>query len=154
VILAEQGFAHDEIQAALVDFDDVVLAGKRMRAIAELKGREGFRETVFALSRITNILPEEFSGGGVDSAGLDEEERALHDAHETVRAGIAELAADGRFERIYEQLATLKPAIDRFFDRVLVMDKDETVRKRRLNLLHHVGKSIRLFADVKELVIS
>lgn len=154
VILAEQGFSHDEIRAALVDFDDIVLAGKRMRAIAALRARPDFRDTVFALSRVTNILPGDHRGEEVNAVALGPEELALFDAHEAVRESVAQLALDGRFERVYEQLASLKPAIDAFFGKVLVMDPDENVRARRLSLLARVAKSIRLFADVKQLVVS
>ncbi len=153
-VFAEQGFAHDEIQASLADFDDIVLAAQRLRAIAVLRHRPDFRESMFALSRVTNILPKDFSGDTVDPAALDTEERALYDAHELVRDLCRQLAHDGEFEQLYTQLSSLKPPIDRFFDRVLVMEKETSVRNRRLALLKHLETSIRLFADVRQLVIA
>jgi glycyl-tRNA synthetase beta chain len=153
-IFAEQGFQHDEIQAALADFDDVTLAAARLKAIAELRHREGFREAMFALSRVTNILPAGFSAGNVDPAELDAEERALYDAHAAIREQAMMLAREMKFTELYDLLATLKPAIDRFFDRVMVMDKDEAVKERRLSLLARVAGSIRFFGDVKQLVIA
>jgi len=153
-IFEEQGFQHDEIQAALADFDDVMLATARLKAIASLRRLEGFRETMFALSRVTNILPAGFDGVTVDPALLDGEEKALYDAHAAVREQAARLAAEMKFAELYDLLAALKPAIDRFFDHVMVMDKDAAVRERRLSLLCRVAATIRLFGDVKQLVIA
>jgi glycyl-tRNA synthetase beta chain len=153
-IFEEQGFAHDEIQASLVSFDDVVQAGRRLKALATLRHRPQFRDVIFALSRVTNIVPAGFAGTGVAPASLGDEERALYDAHEAVRESALALAGECKFEELYGLLSALKPPIDRFFEKVLVMEKDDTVRNRRLSLLKRVEESIRLFADVRRLVIA
>ena len=153
-VFEEQGFAHDEIQASLVDFDDVVLATKRLRALAVVRQHADFRAVMFALSRVTNILPKGFSGTTVDLAACQSEERALYEAHERIRREAVRCGRDGDFERLYTLLSSLKPSIDLFFDKVLVMDQDASVRNRRLALLKNVEASIRLFADVKRLVIA
>jgi len=44
-----------------------------------------------------------------------------------------------------ETIATLRPAVDRFFDKVLVMAEDRTVRQNRLRLL---GKLDELFSSL------
>jgi len=150
-IFEEQGFAHDEIQASFVDFDDAVAAAMRLKALATLRRREGFREVGLALSRVTNIIPKGFNAVSYDPAALGPEERALHDAHEALRSRAEPLANEMKYEELYEILASMRPVIDRFFDAVLVMDKDETVRNRRLSLLSSVAGTIRRLADVRAL---
>ena len=155
VIFEEEGFQHDEIDASLVDFDDSVLAGKRLAALAVLKARPDFRANILAFSRVTNIIPKDFKGTALaDPAGLDELERRLWDAHEAVRERAAMLAGEGRFDELFAVLAEMKPAIDLFFEKVMVNDPDEAVRGRRLALVKRVGGSIRLFANVKALIIN
>lgn len=155
VIFEEEGFQHDEIDACLVDFDDSVLAGKRLATLAVLKARPDFREIILAFSRVTNIIPKDFKAPALeDPAGLDELERKLWDAHEAVRERAAGLAADARFDELFGVLAEMKPAIDLFFEKVMVNDKDEAVRSRRLALVKRVGLSILLFANVRALVIN
>jgi len=155
VIFSEEGFQHDEIEACLVSFDDSVLAGKRLAALAVLKARPDFRETILAFSRISNIIPKDFKGAvPAGSAGLDEQERLLWDAHESVREMAEQLAREARFDELFLLLAGMKPAIDLFFEKVMVNDKDEAVRARRLGLVKLVGETIRLFASVRELVIN
>ncbi len=157
-IFEEQGFQHDEIGASLIGFtregeDDPVSAAKRLIGIAASRRRPGFREIVFALSRVTNIIPAGFEGAPINPDELVTPERKLHEAGERVREEAEKLSADGNYEKLFDLLATLKPEIDSFFDAVLVMDKDEAVRKRRLAVLKHVEKSIRLFGDLRKLVI-
>lgn len=153
-VFTEQGFMHDEIQASLVDFDDLVLAGLRLKALAQLRHRPGFRETAFALSRVTNILPKGYAGGTVNVAGLDAEERTLYAAWDAIHGKADELAHEANFEAMYDLLAALKPAIDRFFDAVMVMDPDTAVRERRLALLWTIQQTIRAFADVRALIVA
>jgi len=152
-VFEEQGFQHDEIQAALVDFEDILYATRRLKALVTLKMRPGFRDTLLALSRVTNILAKVEGEGSASREALDEPERELYDAHQRVAARARELAEAGDFEALYGVLATLKPAIDAFFDRVLVMDPDEAVRRRRLDLLKLVEGTIRLFVDVRQLAL-
>ena len=55
--------------------------------------------------------------------------------------------AQGDFKGFLQGVSALKGPIDEFFDQVLVMDKDEAIRKNRLALLHHIAK---LFAQLAE----
>jgi len=153
-VFEEQGFQHDEIQAALVDFEDVLYAARRLKALVTLKMRPGFRETMLALSRVTNILPKGYECDGIALEPLDDPERALATAFLGVNTRAKELAEAGDFEALYDLLATLKPAINAFFERVLVMDPDESVRRRRLDLLKTIEGTIRLFVDVRALVLA
>ncbi len=152
-VFEEQGFAPDEIAAVLAGFDDVTLAAGRLKALAVVKSRPGFREAVQALSRVTNILPKGFTPVEFDPASLGGAESALHAAHAAIAEACAADARAGNFEALWDRLLSLAPAIAAFFDGVMVMDPDEAVRARRLSLLHGIDASIRRFADVRQLVI-
>lgn len=152
-VFEEQGFAPDEIAAVLAGFDDVSRAAARLRALAVVKSRPGFREAVQTLSRVTNILPKGFAGAPVDAAALAGPEAALHAAHAAIADAVAAHEAAGEFEALWDRLLTLSPSIAAFFDGVMVMDPDESVKTRRLSLLKEIDGSIRKFADVRQLVI-
>jgi glycyl-tRNA synthetase beta chain len=53
-----------------------------------------------------------------------------------------------------EQLSQLKPAIDAFFEGVLVMDARAEIRNNRLALLETVAGLIRTFADFRALGVA
>lgn len=58
------------------------------------------------------------------------------------------LAAHGEFEVLFRLLATLTPAVDRFFAEVLVMADDPDLRQARLTLVWRLAKLFRLLADL------
>jgi glycyl-tRNA synthetase beta chain len=61
-----------------------------------------------------------------------------------------------RTERKYEdallEIAKLRPAIDRFFDKVMVMVEDAQLRANRLALLQTLVKEFTTIADFSEIV--
>ncbi len=57
------------------------------------------------------------------------------------------------YEELYKKLLNAKEAIDEFFDKVLVMDKDEKVKENRLTLLYSIKKKFDKIADFSKLVI-
>ncbi len=57
------------------------------------------------------------------------------------------LFTDGSYLQGLEQLAELRPAVDQFFDDVMVMVEDETVKNNRLALLNQLLQCFRQVAD-------
>ena len=58
------------------------------------------------------------------------------------------------YAKLLTQLAALQPAIDTFFDVVLVMAKEPALRANRLALLNRIGQNIYAVADLTKLVIA
>ena len=69
-------------------------------------------------------------------------------------AAAAEQAAikDGGYAAQLERIAGLRPAIDHFFDEVLVNDPDPVVRDNRLRLLNQLITEFSSIADFSEIV--
>ena len=61
--------------------------------------------------------------------------------------------APSDYEQAFSRLAGLRPAIDRFFDDVLVMDDDPELRRARLSLLARIDELARAVVDVSHLVV-
>jgi len=59
--------------------------------------------------------------------------------------------AAGDFTGALVALATAKPAVDKFFDDVLVMAEDPAVRANRLALLRGVAQTMNRVADISKL---
>ncbi|MDP7169358.1 MAG: hypothetical protein QF701_16660, partial [Nitrospinota bacterium] len=102
----------------------------------------------------------EFSGGLL----ADEGERALAEAIEGCAGEIGklmfplrELRRDGEgslgraYAGVMEKVTALRPAVDRFFDEVLVMAEDEKLRRNRLALLGRVGALFTPVADFSKI---
>jgi glycyl-tRNA synthetase beta chain len=144
-------FPPDLVEAVLAaGFDDVVDARQRLEALAEVKTRPDFVPLAVAFKRVANIQ-EKAGGPGaarVDPALLrDEAERRLHAELERVEAETSSLRERRDYPAVLRNVATLEPAVARFFDEVLVMAEDPALRANRLGLMRRVAS---LFADLAD----
>jgi len=143
-------FAVDLVEAVLTaGHDDVVDARQRLQALAVVRQREDFVPLAISFKRVANIQEKAPAGGaGLDPALLTEPaELALVAELERVEREAAALRTRRDYPAILRAVATLKPAIDAFFDAVMVMAEDPKVRANRLALMRRVAA---LFADVAD----
>ena len=55
-----------------------------------------------------------------------------------LKTQLAPLYAEGKYQEALTELASLREAVDAFFDSVMVMDKDDNIRRNRLTLLNEL----------------
>ena len=148
-------FASDLVEAVLsAGFDDVVDARKRLEALAEVKSRPDFVPLAVAFKRVANI--QEKAGGvgaeRVDPALLREDaERRLLSELERVEAGASSLREHRNYPAVLRNVATLEPAVARFFEDVLVMAEEPALRANRLGLMRRVASLFAGFADFRKI---
>jgi glycyl-tRNA synthetase beta chain len=58
------------------------------------------------------------------------------------------------YTAVLAELASLRPAVDRFFDEVMVMADDEATRENRLALLRELRALFLDVADISRLAIA
>jgi glycyl-tRNA synthetase beta chain len=66
-------------------------------------------------------------------------------------AGLDGLLQRSDYPAALKRLAQLRPALDRFFDEVMVMTDDATLKRNRLALLHRLRRLFLRIADVARL---
>ena len=148
-------FPSDLVEAVLAaGFDDVVDARQRLEALAEVKARPDFVPLAVAFKRVANI--QEKAGGpgaaNVDPALLrDEAERTLLAELERVEAEATSLREHRNYPAVLRNVATLEPAVARFFDDVLVMAEEPAVRANRLGLMRRVASLFSGVADFRKI---
>ena len=146
----EQGVAFDIVDAvtstrpeSLYDCD------LRIRALEEFQNHEAASALAAANKRIGNILKKQDGAAGeVETSLLREEaERELYEQLEQRSESAAARFTQGDYLPGLEQLAELRPAVDRFFDEVMVMVEEPELRSNRLALLDQLMQSFRRVAD-------
>ncbi|MGH8134752.1 MAG: glycine--tRNA ligase subunit beta [Steroidobacteraceae bacterium] len=131
-----------------LDFDD------RLRALAAFLALPEAASLTVANKRIGNILRKsgEQAGLRVDPRLLtDPAERQLAAALDEVRVEIEGTLAGRRYGDAMKRLATLRPVVDAFFDRVMVMVDDPAIRANRLALLAALQKLFQHTANLARL---
>jgi glycyl-tRNA synthetase beta chain len=151
-----RGLPADCVDAALAaGTDNVPDAVARAVAVAHLRDRADFEPLAVAFKRVANIIKGGAAVGTLTELAADvhASEKALWDTFVSVREVAARHVAAGEYDAALRELAGLKPAVDRFFDDVLVMDPDAAVRQRRLGLLGTVNATFLSIADFKQLAV-
>jgi glycyl-tRNA synthetase beta chain len=133
---------------------------RRLAALRSFRESEDFLALAAAAKRVRNILAQ--ADGRGDGYAAGEGEHALREPEEVRLAaaiGAAEreltaAAEAGDYERALAHVARLRPDVDLFFDRILVMDKDPVLRRARLSLLDRVARATHGVVDMAELVVA
>ncbi len=154
-----RGFAYDVVSAVLgVDSDDIVDAAARAEAVSKVRGSSDFESISSAFKRMKNILRQasertKVIAMRVDPASLQEEsEKELAALIPQTVASVEKLRTARNYEAALLEIAKLRPAIDKFFDKVMVMVDDDNLRANRLALLQTVVKEFSTIADFSEIV--
>jgi glycyl-tRNA synthetase beta chain len=153
------GFAYDEVNAVVsAGADDLVDAQHRLDALRAIRKSKNFEPLAVAFKRIRKILekagPEEAwkTAGVSTSLFTGEEEGLLHAESQRVAGEAAGHKSARRYREALQVIAGLRPAVDRFFDKVLVMAEEEQVRRNRLTLLAGLLREFSTIADFAEIV--
>src|SRR5579872_5269357 len=153
------GFKYDVVNAVLgAGGDNVVDAVARAEAVTKVRPSTDFASISVAFKRIKNILRQANETGkrvtsGVDSNMLqDDAERELASQIPQVAESVERFRAQNDYELALIEISKLRPAVDRFFDKVMVMVEDEQIRANRLALLQTLLANFSTIADFSEIV--
>ena len=126
----------------------------RLEALSAFLGQETGLSLAVANKRMGNILRKAETGVGHT---IDEdrfilpEETSLFATIQQVEAAVVPLLNRGDYSASLDLLSSLRPAIDRFFDTVLVLDEDAGLRLNRLALLSRLKGLFDRVADLSVL---
>jgi glycyl-tRNA synthetase beta chain len=123
----------------------------RLTALAKFLGLPEAASLTAANKRISNILKKAELGasGTVDVALLNEPaEKTLHEALAGIVVEVERALAKRDYSLALTRLATLRPAVDGFFDDVMVNAEDVALRRNRLALLAQLRHQFTRIADL------
>lgn len=153
------GLAYDEINAALAaGADDLVDAIRRMEAIRAIRKTKNFEPLAVSFKRIRKILEKAGAESGWKLSSVrsdlfaDDAERELHASAAAAMKEVEQQKRAGRYREALQVIAKLRPAVDRFFDEVMVNADEEQIRKNRLTLLAGLLSEFSTIADFSEIV--
>jgi len=149
-----RGFKYDEVNAVMASGCGTLAdVEARLTALAGVRPTQDFEPLAASFKRIQNILKQAaFDPTVVLDPQLLEEgpERDLYTDFVRVR----DAAKRETYPDALEHIASLRPRVDTFFDKVLVNAKDDNVRINRLTLLQNLLTEFSTIADFSEIVTS
>jgi glycyl-tRNA synthetase beta chain len=158
ILREKHGYAADEVNAAFAaSADDLVDAADRVAAVKRIRNTRDFVPLAGAFKRIRNIL--EKAGGGAHANRpqvqpqlfTEPAERELFEAATKIGREAALSKKARQYQEALEVISRMRPSVDGFFDKVMVMVEDPAVRANRLALLGSLYKEFSTIADFSEL---
>jgi glycyl-tRNA synthetase beta chain len=151
--LISQGHPYDVVDAVLeTGASDIVQSLKKIEAMETFKSHKDFEPLAIAFKRVGNII-KDFKNGSVDPTKFEtEEERNLYAAFMHSKERVVSNIKFNNYQSVFMELATLRKPVDDFFNKVLVMAKDDAVRFNRLSLLREISEMFHMIADFSKIV--
>lgn len=157
-LLADEGIRYDEVDAVLstgsYDFYELFL---RATSLHEFRSDAAFSSMLLSFKRMNNILAQ-FTAKNKGyklsfNASLlaESEEKKLAEYFSSKKAEIEKLIASNSYKELFAILIGAKPAIDLFFEKIMVMAEDVKVRDNRLALLESVTAPFASLLDFSKI---
>jgi len=153
-------FASGEADSRVADaalgagFDDIRTLKMRFDALTTFSRQPDFEQAVLTFKRAANIIRKQGAEAGAAlSANVDvkrlemDQERVLAESLSASAGRFEELWAADDFAGLFAMLGELRPAVDAFFDNVMVMAEDADLRQNRLNILFTLVERLGRLAD-------
>ncbi len=148
-----EGFRYDVADAVLEsELNDLAALESAARVLNELMGSKILDDVLTGFERCYN-LSNKAKDGHVDATRFTHpSEGRLLAAAESGEAAYEKYLETGNILGYMKALANMRPAIDKYFDDVLVMDKDEKIRTNRLSLLRKTSRLYLAVADFSKII--
>ena len=152
--LVTEGYRYDCVRAVLsTGLNDIYDSFLRITALDRFRQRSEFESLTISFKRVMNIIPSDFAGEVKDSLLKETQERTLHEVYNAIKGKVIACRDRHDYENAFAAIAELKPHVDLFFDKVLVMDKDAGLRNNRLALLNGLKGLFITLADFTQIVV-
>jgi len=158
-ILIDEGFAKDTIAATIAASADCLPdVLKRTKALKKLRAEPNFEQIAITFKRVVNIINKskkektDIKSDSVNQTIFDHpSEIHLYAEYKKIKSLIFDHMGKGEFSKALYDMAKLRKPVDDFFDNVMVMDNDLTLRNNRLALLSEISSLFGNFADFSKI---
>jgi len=124
---------------------------ERLQAVKIFKNKEDFESFFLAVKRVFNIIKNYEKFELKPSLLVTKEEKNLYKEIIEKKEKLNEYLIKAKFLDALNYIQSLTPVINNFFDKVLVMDRDENIKRNRLALLQELVQLLKSVADLSKL---
>lgn len=152
-VFTDRGYSPDLIQSIATVSCDIELKElqERLEALRDFKEAPGYNDFLTAMKRVNNIVPNTAIPPLRTDLLAEEPEKNLKEKLDSVTLELPGLLQSRKYNDAIRLLASLTEPVNNFFDKVLVMDKNEEIRTNRLSLLKEIWDRVSQIADFSKL---
>jgi glycyl-tRNA synthetase beta chain len=152
-LFLSSGYPLDSISAVMSFIKDkpIYTIKERLDAIQKFKEDPDYESFILAIKRVNNIAPKNEVPPVNTEMFVQKEESMLYKEIESIAPRINSLLEENKYYDAIRLLSSLKDPINSFFDKVLVMDKNEEIKQNRLSLIKTIRNIALRIADFSKL---
>lgn len=153
-VLLDKAYDYDVVDAVLnADLNDLYDAYLRIVELSKWKTKEQFINIISSFNRVSN-LASKCEKVAINSELVKEpEEKSLLEAYENINKKFLTAIEKRDYNKALNNLMSMKIPIDDFFDKIMVMVDDDSIRNNRLSILKSIAIMMNKFADLSAIVI-
>lgn len=152
-LIEEHGASYDVVNCVLEsNWNNIHEAVSKALALMKFKNNPQYSELITAYTRAGNLAKNAVIANVKENLFKDSSEEILWNKFKKISQEALLLWEFQEYTEILEKFASIRPYIDEFFERVMVMDKDEEVKNNRLALLKTIVNYLSPFGDLSKLL--
>ena len=153
-ILSSMGCSQDLIKSvlSLSSIHPLKTVKARIEAVDKFRSEKIFADFLLAVKRVNNIIPKTPLPPVRSDLLVQEEEKSLYESLLRLKIECDPFLEKENFYDGLKIFSGITVPINDFFDKVLVMDKNEEVKTNRLSLLRDIWTNASFIADFSKLV--
>lgn len=124
----------------------------RARAIQNMKDAASIEHLIILHKRLKNIIRDFEPYRITEKHLVEKEEKILYEIFRESKSRIEESILEHQYIPAVSIILEMKPVIDDFFDRVLVVAKDEKLKRNRIALLQNIDALLSKIADFSSIL--
>ena len=144
-------YKYDFVEGSYPKISNPFKMAKVLDAVNTLSA-DKISDLVATTSRSTNITKDHNSTEFDDKLFTDEE-KDLYNGYLKIKDRVIQLDNEMKYLEVFDEILSLKPIVDKYFDDVMVNDKDEKIRKNRLSFNKALSDTFKQVFDFSKVVI-
>jgi glycyl-tRNA synthetase beta chain len=153
--MIDEGHNQEFVESVLpIVGEDIYDGYLRLVALESQKSVEDFQRLMVGFKRAYNITKQVVDDYAVNPTLFREkEENALFHVYESKKELFFSAMKERKYDDAISILVSFKEGIDRYFDKVFVMDKDDSIKNNRLALLKKIKNMFLSYGDFSKIRI-
>lgn len=153
-IMIVEDFPQDVVDAVVsVEFDNILDAKRKIEALTRFRKAADFEALGIAFKRVVNIVKGHTGNNFSERHLVELVEKDLYKSFKEVRDKIQAKILEKNYLDSLLLMKNLKEPVDKFFDNVMVMDKDPKIKENRLSMLSEIKNLFFKIADFSKLSV-
>lgn len=151
-VFIDMKYRKDIVLAVLdKDYDNLIDIQEKINTLQNFVKEEKFVEILPTLKRVANICKEHYDVIIDPELFVEDTEKELYNYSVDLCNKVIQDVREKNYEKYFLDITTGKDIINKYFDKIIIMDKDERIKNNRLSQLRFLTEIFTKVADLNQI---